>query len=301
MIRLLGALLMLLAAGAARADGVVEPRRAQDSAVLGRPIPYQLYRPETVPAGKRLAVLYLLHGVGEDETNWFDDGKMAGLLDAGMRSGWLPPLVAVAAGMGKSWYVDNPDVGGAGRLATAFRDDFIPGVEAALAAAGLPVGRCRAARAIGGNSMGGYGAMLHALDRPDLFIAAFSLSGGLFRPRATDVDRDSVMGLPFDEDWFRGAFGTPLDTKRFDGWTVFRRLDYFLAAPVRPAIWLSAATADYPIAIDGSTRLHLMLQRAGADSTLRVSAGRHDWEHWTSVMPEVLAWLGERLDARCGG
>jgi enterochelin esterase family protein len=301
MARFLVLLTWLLACAPAWAAGTVETRRDQASAVLGRPIPYQLYRPETVPEGKRLAVLYLLHGVGEDESAWFGQGKMAGLLDAGIRSGWLPPLVAVAPGVGKSWYVDNPDFGGAGRMATALRDDFIPGVEAALAAAGLPVARCQRARAIGGNSMGGYGAMLHALDRPELFAAAFSLSGGLFRPRASDVERDSVMGLPFSEEWFHGAFGEKLDAARFDGWTVFRRLDNFLGLPLRPAIWLSAATADYPIPIDGSTRLHLMLQRAGADSTLRVSAGRHDWEHWTSVMPEVLAWLGERLDAGCGG
>ena len=291
----------LLAVAPASAAGVVDGGRELASPVLSRPIPYTLYRPESVPEGKRLAVLYLLHGVGDDEQAWFDGGKIAGLLDAGIRSGWLPPLVAVAPGLERSWYVDNPDAGGAGRVATALRDDFIPGVEAALVAAGLPVARCRTARAIGGNSMGGYGALLHALDRPDLFSTVFSLSGGLFRPRAPETESDPLMGLPFDADWFHGAFGRPLDPKRFDEATVFRRLDIFLAAPVRPAVWLSAGTADYPIPIDGSTRLHLLLQRAGADSTLRVSAGRHDWEHWTSVMPEVLAWLGERLDTRCGG
>jgi len=299
--RLLVLLACLLLAVPALAAGVVEPGQEVQSPVLGRPITYTLYRPETVPEGKRLAVLYLLHGVNDDDRTWFDDGKISGLLDAGIRSGWLPPLVAISPAMERSWYVDNPDSGGAGRVATAFREDFIPKVEAALNAAGLPVARCWTARAIGGNSMGGYGALLHALDRPDLFAAVFSLSGGLFRPRAPELESDPLMRLPFDTDWFYGAFGRPLDPKRFDEATVFRRLNIFLAAPVRPAVWLSAGTADYPIPIDGSTRLHLLLQRAGVDSTLRISAGRHDWEHWTSVMPEVLAWLGERLDTRCGG
>jgi len=286
--------LLLAAPAMPLAAGVVERGLSVESPVLGRPIVYSLYRSDKPPADGKFAIIYLLHGVGGDENSWFDEGKIAGLLDAGIRSGWLPPLIAVSPRGGASWYVDNPDPGGAGRMFTALHADFMPAIEA-----GLPVARCRNARAIGGISMGGYGALLQAFGRSVDYAAVFSLSGGLFRERDNPAERDEALVLPFAARWFQGAFGTPLDPKRFDEWTVFRRLPGLLTAPVRPDVWLSAGSDDYPVPIDGSTRLHLLLGREDHPSTLRISAGKHDWEHWTSVMPEVLAWLGERLTMSC--
>jgi len=299
--RLLALLASLALAAPVSAAGTVERGLSVDSKVLGRPIQYTLYRSDKAPVDGKYAILYLLHGVGGDENSWFDDGKIAGLLDAGIRSGWLPPLIAAAPRGGISWYVDNPDAGGEGRMFTALRDDFIPAIEAGQIEAGRKVAGCRGGRAIGGISMGGYGALLQAFGRPGDYAAVFSLSGGLFRERASPAERDEALVLPFRENWFRGAFGTPLDPGRFDEWTVFRRLPGLLTAPMRPHVWLSAGTDDFPAPIDGSVRLHLMLGREDHPSTLRISAGRHDWEHWTSVMPEVLAWLGERLDPTCRG
>ena len=109
-------------------------------------------------------------------------------------------MVVVTPAAGNSWYVDNADAGGAGYYATAFLDELIPYIDSRFATLGR-----REGRAIAGLSMGGYGALRYALDRPDLFCAVASLSGALFKPRQR-LDEDDIEDL-------HGAFGDPFEPR----------------------------------------------------------------------------------------
>ncbi len=261
------------------------------SATLSRAIPFTAYIPRTAPSTGRLPALYLLHGHGDDERAWVDKGNIAAILDQQIAAGRLQPLIVIMPGAGNSWYVDDAQPGRYGAVAQAFTHDLIAGVEKQVP----EIARCRQARAIGGHSMGGYGAMLYAVDRPDLFGAVISLSGSLFSANAADIDKRRSLY----ERIFGGVFGTPFDAQRFATWTVFHKLDAASSVRQRPPVWLAAGTRDFPSIIEGTRRMHATLQQRGIDSELSVIDGDHTWPLWQTAIVPALQWLSPKLSAAC--
>jgi S-formylglutathione hydrolase FrmB len=292
---LLLALVMLLGgtpAQAGQAAGRVETGLTIPSQRLGHAITYALYLPEPRRPDATLPVLYLLHGRDDTERAWLDNGRIAATLDRMIAAGTLPPLAVVMPMAANSWYVDDArTTGGFGPYATAFLDEFVPAIERRHHLAS-----CRSGRAIGGLSMGGYGAALYALTRPAMFTAAISLSGSLFSDQPAEIE----ARMPFYARALAGIHGDPFDRERFRSWTVFARL---AAAPPEVAllgVWLAAGEADFPGIIGGTVRLHQELRRRRIESHLRITEGDHTWPLWMTAIEPALAWLGPRLDATCG-
>ena len=278
--------------GAAQAQGIVERHLTAPSASLGRPIAYSLYKPATEPkAGTRWPVLYLLHGGGGGDLDWLDYGKIAHTLDDEIAAGKLPPLVVVMPdGGGESWFVDNTDPDGAGRVETALTTDLVEAIDTTL-----PTAACRAGRAVGGLSMGGYGAALFALDHPDRFVAAISLSGAIAQP----IDPDDAVRIKKGDEYYDGAFGKPFDVHRYNADNVFPRITKDASLAEKPSFWITAGDRDGLGIITGSADLHVALRRAGYKTTLRIGAGQHDWTNWSQSIVPALDWLAPQLRDTC--
>src|SRR5262249_30739158 len=152
-------------------------------------------------------VVYLLHGSGGYEGEWFDSGGLAQLLDDAIAKGTIAPIIAITPAADTSWYVDNPDPDGAGNIETAFATDLIAEIDRRF-----PTLACREARLIGGFSMGGSGAMQLGIDHPELFSGVVSLSGRFPRPLTDPTQRDLIALQRV----FGNAFGRPLDVERFN-------------------------------------------------------------------------------------
>jgi S-formylglutathione hydrolase FrmB len=288
----LGAIWLGLLVGDAAAQGRTELRLSAPSRVLGRSIPYAIYIPETAPAaGERWPVLYLLHGLTGRDGDWFTWGNLATILDRLIASGAIKPMVVVAPGAGDSWYVDNPDPGGLGAVGTAFTTDLIAAIDAQL-----PTAACREGRAIGGLSMGGYGALSLALTRPDLFTAAISLSGAIAEPMRPG---DPRLGAPFIRDLYKGAYGDPLDPERFNRLNLFTIAGAPAPSGPRPEIWIAIGRQDYPELIRAGDRLAKLLQKSGYAVEQRGGEGRHFWDYWQQAIEPALVWLSPQLATRC--
>lgn len=277
-----------------RADGrgSVQSGLGISSPLLGHDIKYALYLPDRGAAPHEpLPVLYLLHGRDDTETAWLDKGQIAATLDRLIAAGTLQPLAVVMPMAANSWYVDDArGVRGFGPYATAFFDDFLPAIERKYNLA-----RCRDGRAIGGLSMGGYGAMLYALSHPDMFNAAVSLSGSLFSDQPAEVEARK----PFFERVLPGIYGEPFDMERFRSWTVFQRLAVAADDAQTLGVWLAAGDADFVGILNGTTRLHDELRRRKVESHLRIYGGGHTWELWSMAIEPALTWLSPRLKASC--
>jgi S-formylglutathione hydrolase FrmB len=267
------------------------------SPTLGRAIPYTLYRPgnddRAANPRRRLPVLYLLHGHGDDETAWLEKGRIAETLDRLIAAGRIAPLMVVMPMAGDSWYVDDArGHDGFGAVAHAMASDLVAGIDARYR-----TDACRERRAIGGLSMGGFGAVLYAFDHPDMFTAAISLSGSLFAPNLSQNPerRQRLSRL------FGGVYGQPFDMDRFNRWNVFVRVERVATLSDRPAVWLAAGDDDFPAILRGTVELHLALRRAGVATELRVDNAGHTWRYWSSAIIPALKWLSPRISGPCGG
>lgn len=116
-------------------------------------------------------VLYLLHGgAGGNSAQWTTGGGAAEDISDGR-----PVIVVMPDGGKVGWFTDWLDQSaGAQQWATFYLDQVIPWVDANLRTVAAQDGR-----AIAGLSMGGYGAVRLAQDRPDLFAAVASFSGAV--------------------------------------------------------------------------------------------------------------------------
>jgi S-formylglutathione hydrolase FrmB len=261
------------------------------SAALGRDIVYTLYRPGPAPEpGQRWPVLYLFHGLNGSERDWAEAGRAKETLDRLIEARQIKPLAVVMPMAGNSWYVDNPDPGGAGRLAEAFTGDLMDHVDRSH-----PTAACRSGRGLGGLSMGGYGALLYAMDHPDRYAAAFSLSGSVFQPMPEEAEARGARRTSM----FGGAFGAPFDWRRFNEWNLFARVPAYAANPNRPALYLAIGDDDFPGLKRGNVLLQRALVEAGVEVPLRVDPGGHVWELWAAQLEPALIWLDRHLRPCC--
>ncbi|MGI9243269.1 MAG: alpha/beta hydrolase-fold protein, partial [Verrucomicrobiales bacterium] len=141
---------------------------ALDSQVMEKQVGYVVFLPEGYEAGgsERYPVVYFLHGMGGNES--VDSGGFSSLLRRGIKSGWVPPLIAVFPNGGRSGYRDE--------VQNMIIEELVPQIDAdyrTVAEAG--------SRGLAGFSMGGAGAVWLALNEPDQFSFAGSWGGGLWR------------------------------------------------------------------------------------------------------------------------
>jgi enterochelin esterase family protein len=282
--RLLLALALLPILLSAAAAGEVRRGLAVASPVLGRPIPYTLYLPDDRGAGGRLPVLYLLHGHGGTERDWLDAGGLEATMDRLVATGAVPPMLVVMPGLGDGWYVDNPDRGGQGAVATAFLADLLPAIDRTW-----PTDARRQGRALAGLSMGGWGAIRLALLRPDLFAAAASLSGALVT--------EAQAATPLWAGFFSGVFGDPVDLVRFRAAAPQGMLAALPPAPMLPALYLACGDDDELGLTESNLLFFLALARAGVPAELRIGDGGHDWSVWSRDLAPALRFVGAALTA----
>jgi S-formylglutathione hydrolase FrmB len=269
-----------LAWPAAATAGEVRRGLATPSPVLGREIPYTLYLPDGYGDGQaRYPVLFLLHGLGGHASDWAEAGDLAATLDRLIAAAAIPAMIVVAPGMGESWYVDNPDPGGFGAAQSAFLDDLVPFVDRTWRTAAR-----RENRAVAGLSMGGWGAVRFAMLRPDLFVAAASMSGAIVT--------EGRAATPAWAGYFTGAFGTPVDLARFHAASPFTLIPRLAAANPRPALFLTCGDDDELDLEEGNVLFHIALERAGIRSELRITDGGHTWDVWARELEPVLRFVG---------
>jgi enterochelin esterase-like enzyme len=142
---------------------------------------YTIYLPPGYSTAKKYPVLYLLHGLTDDQTTWTNGskGKAHNIMDNLIAQNKAVPMVIV---MPDGAMGDNGDFGAFGKLDAPLTKDLIPLIEATYSVSKEPVDR-----AIGGLSMGGGQTLRIGFGNPNLFywIGAFAA--------ATDTDAKSTI------------------------------------------------------------------------------------------------------------
>lgn len=225
------------------------------------------------PGTERRPLLILLHGrhdgnrrsspslkMSGPET-MLSDALLAGLAQLGARA----PIVVLVNGGQHSWYHDRHD----GRWASMILDEAIPDAIRRFHARPDRI-------AIGGISMGGYGALHLAALRPHEFCAVGGHSAALYASYATSA---------------RVAFDNATDFARNDVFKAARagRFDHL-------PVWIDGGTRD-PFRNADATFARLLRARGG-DVTYHVWPGAHTASYWRAHMAGYLGFYASAL-AQC--
>ncbi|MEQ8789231.1 MAG: alpha/beta hydrolase-fold protein [Pirellulaceae bacterium] len=151
------------------------------SKALGRDVGYVVWKPEDFDdsGATRYGVIYFLHGMGGNESA--DAGGFSSLVRSAVKRGVMPPVICVFPNGGRSGY--------RGEVETMIVDELIPLIDKSY-----PTKAEAGSRVVAGFSMGGAGSVRLSLLHPELFCAAASWGGGMWRDSETllaAVDRDA--------------------------------------------------------------------------------------------------------------
>lgn len=218
-------------------------------------------------------VFYLLHGLSDDASMWLRRTRLE------FYAREFPAIIVMPDGY-RSFYT-NQEVGlpfaqhiGV-ELPTFIERTFHARAE-------------RSARAIGGLSMGGYGALRIGLGFPERFCSVNSHSGAVGWLRVGDPvsaqRRESTRVLtPEVIAELKRIFGENPTGTAHDVRTLATRA---LAAGTLPALLLDCGREDF--LIEDNRDLHADLDRAQVPHTYREFDGAHTWDYWDLHIREAL-------------
>jgi putative tributyrin esterase len=211
-------------------------------------------------------VLYLLHGLSDDDTAWTRYSCIE-------RYAAPLGLAVVMPQVHRSFYADEAH----GAKFWTYLSEELPSVVDAL----FKVSTRRADTFVAGLSMGGYGALKWALRQPARFAAAASLSGAVDLSGRQNHDRRPHM----EELMSRVFAGRPVAGTDDD---LFHLLDGADPATL-PALYLGCGTEDdlYP----DNQRFRDSCRRLGIDLSIDFGPGGHEWGYWDLKIRQVLDWL----------
>lgn len=269
------------------AQGTVRESLSFTSKLLKRPARYSIYLPSGHDSSphRRYPVVYLLHGYSDDDTAWIHFGDVAQTLDRAIAARDLPPMIVVMPDGGLSWFMNSAD--GSTPWGDFFIQEFIPYIEG-----NFQVRRFRQARAVVGLAMGGHGALLHAMKRPDLFGACAALSASVY-PKAAmaglSQERwDKVFGPVIGS----GLAGEARLTAHFQAHNPLALAEGLKAQDLREVRWYLDC-GDQDDLLGGNLALHQALKARGIPAALRVRGGGHAWSYWRSgLLPALEAVSG---------
>jgi S-formylglutathione hydrolase FrmB len=200
---------LMLLTGFAHAQSRIDCS-ALPSRILKRSVRYCVFLPsgyDASPASaRRYPVLYFLHGLGDSEQTLFNSGGWT-LIDDLRTRHKLGDFLIIAPEGRRSFYVNSAD--GAVRYSDFLLQEFLPQMEGKYR-----VRAGRGGRAVGGVSMGGYGALRVAFAHPELFSAVSAQSPALITESPEQLNAASEAGLPVLS-VLAPVFGKPIDRQHW--------------------------------------------------------------------------------------
>ena len=222
-----------------------------------------------LPDSPRYPLLVMLHGINSNYAHCDTYTRIA-------RYAAAYKIVIAFPDGGNGWYTNAVNNGP--RYEDDLILDFIPQLQATL-----PLAEPGKRWAIGGLSMGGYGAVKIALKHWKLFSAAVGHSGAYEKPRTPELH--PVFGDPQADAGLRKA-ENPI---------ALAELALCRWPAERPYLYLDCGTDDFLIETNRRFKDHLNF--VGYPHTYHEMPGQHTWPYWDRAFRTVLPALANRLNA----
>jgi putative tributyrin esterase len=239
------------------------------SRVLDKQVVTNIILPDTGQG--HFPVFYLLHGLSDDYAAWARRTR----IEMYVRN-W--PLIVVMPDGYRGFYTNNSH---GPAYATYIAEELVHLIDRTF-----PTRPTRSARAIGGLSMGGYGALRLALGYPDRFLSATSHSGAMMHGHHNRCSPDSALA----RDEFHIIFGSKPRGSDHDLLTLARRCK---ARGRLPRLRIDCGTEDF--LLDDNRAFHLALQRLKIPHEYEQFPGEHNWDYWDTHIQRALRFHARHL------
>jgi enterochelin esterase-like enzyme len=233
---------------------------SMNSKILNMERKFAVYLPLDYATSERsYPVLYLLHGVGDDQTGWVQFGEVKKNADNVINSGNATDMVIVMpdANTRKRGYFNSID--GEFRYEDFFFEELIPYIEK-----NYHVRAEKKYRAIAGLWMGGYGTIIYALHQPEFFVAACTLSAGKgLQDKESSFKMYKGNNSSISDDQLESYY------QKHNG---FELVNHFPKEKAKEVLWYIDCCDDDP-RFENNAKLHGLMNQKGIPNEFRVRDG----------------------------
>lgn len=240
--------------------------------VVNAVIPYDYFDRTGKPGAVR-RTLYLLHGLRQNADAW---QRMS---SAERYANYYGYALIMPDGQ-RSFYTD---MAYGSRFFTYLTEELPETMKSML---NIPADRAHTF--VGGLSMGGYGALKCALQRPDLYAGAMCFSSGFFTLNRPEL---LIENGYYRRNELEGVLGEKLQASPPDDLTA--RMRSWPQEQDKPLLYLACGTEDplHPL----NTEMHKQLRENRFDVYYQEWPGIHDWRFWDAALEKGMIYMKDRM------
>ena len=207
---------------------------------------------------------YLLHGLSDDASAWTRRTSIE-------RYAENYPFMIIMPDGGRSWYCDSP----VGQYETYIVKELVPLIDRLF-----PTRKQAKYRAIGGLSMGGYGALKLGLKYPRVFgsIAAHSSAVAFAHWAGDDTD---ITEVPI--------IAREIDLEANDPFALALKIP----AQARPQLYFDCGRSDF--LHKENEQFDAFLRKNNFPHTYRRYNGAHDWSYWDIHIQDAMSFHAKAM------
>ncbi|MBX2966710.1 MAG: esterase family protein [Cyclobacteriaceae bacterium] len=263
------------------------------SEILGQEVKYSIILPENYYASKKAyPVVYLLHGLGDNESSWLEYGNVSQHVDAAVKKKEIVPMIYVMPQGFRSYYVN--DYAGKFRYMDMFVQELVPHIDSRYRTIAD-----KEHRATLGYSMGGFGALILPVKNPDVFTISVPLSISV----RTDEQYMTEEASGWDEQWGRlfggeGTTGAERITEYYKQHSPFHIFaGHDLTALKNIKLYIDNGD-DEGTLCRSNEELHILLRDRNFPHQFRVRNGGHEFSYWHEALTNGLRFISDAVEGK---
>lgn len=278
-------LLLLVIGVSANASSIVTD--SVKSEILGKYIRYNIYLPNNFnnSTNKLYPVVYLLHGLGDNNTSWQQRGNMQIVADELIESGEAKEMIIIMPNAGGEPGDKDPWRGYFNMPGFDYEDfffsEFIPAVESKYRAIGN-----KNNRAVMGLSMGGGGSVVYCQRHPEMFSSCYAMSPWL------DNGKNEVGGQPKPG---TRIYYTVKSVTEHAALKFFETANQETLDQMKTIAWYFDC-GDDDFLLSQSYEIHMKMRALRIKDQLTVRNGSHNWEYWHTALRIALPFASRNFN-----
>lgn len=263
------------------------------SALLDQDLKYSIILPEDYFVSKKsYPVVYLLHGLGDNESSWLEYGRVSQMADKAIRQKQIVPMIFVMPQGFRNYYVN--EYTGKFPYEDMFIKELVPFIDKQYKTIAD-----KDHRATMGYSMGGFGALVLPLRNPDVISICVPLSISV----RTDEQYMTENASEWNNQWGRlfdgvGTTGPDRITEYYKQHSPFHLFAQKDLQPYKNLKIYIDNGDDEETLCRSNEELHMLLRDKNFPHEFRVRNGGHEFSYWREALPNGLRFISDAFEGK---